>query len=79
VLFHGRVGEIYNVGTKDEISVLEVAKALLKCYGLDKKGEDWLEFVADRHFNDQRYYISTSKLEALGWKPKLAFQGDETG
>ena len=41
VLFYGEVGQVYNVGTKDEISVLEVAKALLKCYGLEKEEKKW--------------------------------------
>lgn len=71
VLFHGEIGQVYNVGTRDEIEVIEVARALLKIYGLDKEEKKWIEFVADRHFNDQRYFISTAKLERLGWKPKI--------
>jgi len=57
VLFKGKIGEIYNVGTKDEISVLEVTKAIIAAYGLKEEEGKWIEFVADRHFNDQRYYI----------------------
>eukprot|EP00466_Bigelowiella_natans_P004736 jgi/Bigna1/54005/estExt_Genewise1Plus.C_270076 len=74
VLFKGQIGEIYNVGTKDEISVLEVTKAIIGAYGLKKEEDKWIEFVADRHFNDQRYYISVQKLEELGWKPKVSFE-----
>jgi dTDP-D-glucose 4,6-dehydratase len=29
--------------------------------------ETWIEYVEDRPFNDQRYYISNQKLKDLGW------------
>ena len=29
--------------------------------------EDWIEYVEDRPFNDQRYYISNQKVKNLGW------------
>jgi len=74
ILFKGKIGEIYNVGTKAEISVLEVTKALIKAFGLSDEEKKWIEFVPDRHFNDQRYFISTAKLEALGWTPKVDFE-----
>ncbi|GAB5364587.1 hypothetical protein AAMO2058_000982600 [Amorphochlora amoebiformis] len=73
VLFYGETGETYNVGTKDEISVLEVTKAIIKAFGLEKEEKKWIDFVADRHFNDQRYYISIDKLEKMGWKPLVSF------
>ena len=34
---------------------------------------DWIEFVEDRPFNDQRYYISNKKLKYLGWEIKINF------
>uniref|UniRef100_A0A7S3YWW0 NAD(P)-binding domain-containing protein n=3 Tax=Lotharella globosa TaxID=91324 RepID=A0A7S3YWW0_9EUKA len=73
ILFQGEVGEVYNVGTKEEISVLEVTKAIIKAYGRDKEEDKWIEYVADRTFNDQRYFISTAKLDRLGWKPEIKF------
>ena len=27
----------------------------------------WIEYVEDRPFNDQRYYISNEKVKNLGW------------
>ena len=37
------------------------------------KVEDYVETVADRDFNDLRYDIDTSKLQALGWAQKVDF------
>ena len=30
--------------------------------------DEWIEYIEDRPFNDQRYYISNQKLRDLGWK-----------
>ena len=36
---------------------------------LDRPDYDkWIEYVEDRPFNDQRYYICANKLKSLGWK-----------
>jgi dTDP-D-glucose 4,6-dehydratase len=34
----------------------------------------WAQFVEDRAFNDQRYRVDSSKLQALGWKPKVRWE-----
>ena len=39
VLHKGSEGEIYNIGTNFEISNHELAKKLLKKYGLEEKGK----------------------------------------
>jgi dTDP-glucose 4,6-dehydratase len=36
--------------------------------------EEKIEFVEDRAFNDLRYAIDSSKLEALGWRPKVDWE-----
>lgn len=36
-----------------------------------KNPRDHIEFVADRPFNDVRYYISSEKLMKLGWKEEV--------
>lgn len=73
----GKVGEIYNTGTSDEISNLELTKLILKKLGKD---ESYIEFVRDRPFNDKRYSIDIEKIKKLGWKQQYSFeQGlDET-
>jgi UDP-glucose 4,6-dehydratase len=69
ILLHNGVnGEVYNIGTEFEISNLEVAQQLIH---LMDKSEDLLEYVEDRKFNDQRYHISSDKLERLGWRPSV--------
>lgn len=76
ILEKGILGEIYNIGCdeKMEYSVLEVAKILIKMIkGNEVVIDDWIEFIADRPFNDKRYYISNQKLKNLGWDIKINF------
>jgi dTDP-glucose 4,6-dehydratase len=76
ILEKGTIGEIYNIGCdeKMEYSVLEVAKMLIKNLKNTDNYEEWIEFVEDRPFNDQRYYISNQKLKDLGWEIKIKFE-----
>ena len=36
--------------------------------------EKAIEYVEDRAFNDQRYYLETSKLSELGWKESVEWE-----
>ena len=60
-----------------EHSVMDIAYMLIykikKCQSLEECGK-WIEFVEDRPFNDQRYYISNEKLKELGWSIKMEFE-----
>ena len=69
ILEKGQIGEIYNIGCDErmEYSVIDIAKKLIKLIKKTEKYEDWIEYIEDRPFNDQRYYISNSKLKELGW------------
>lgn len=69
VLETGRIGEIYNIGSDDhsEITVLDVAKTLIRIIKNTDKFNDWISYIEDRPFNDKRYYISNSKMKQLGW------------
>jgi dTDP-glucose 4,6-dehydratase len=71
VLEHGRAGEIYNVRGGNERSNREVVAALL-----DRLGKPWslVRTVADRPGHDRRYAMDGTKLAALGWKNKTAFE-----
>lgn len=71
VLHKGVTGEIYNVGTERERSVLEVARDIAKHFNLPM---DKVVNVKDRAFNDRRYYIGSSKLAALGWTEKTGWE-----
>lgn len=68
ILKHGEIGEIYNIGTSQEYSVIDVAKILITKITKDDNINDYIEYVEDRPFNDFRYAINTQKLVNLGWK-----------
>jgi dTDP-glucose 4,6-dehydratase len=76
VVDRGVVGEVYNIGCDEgaEVSVMEVARLVteLTSDGGDAGAwpEDCVEYVADRPYNDKRYYISNTKLRGLGWEPR---------
>lgn len=76
ILETGKIGEIYNIGCDEdmEYSVLDVAKILIKKIKNTEKYEEWIEYVKDRPFNDQRYYISNQKVKDLGWDIKVTFE-----
>ena len=65
---------LFNIGSDDEYSVIEVLNKLLKELNISKSIEDVSEFVEDRAFNDFRYCIDSSKLELLGWKKTISFE-----
>jgi len=76
ILNNGVVGEIYNIGCDDnmEYSVLDVAKMLIKKIKNTDNYDEWITYIEDRPFNDQRYYISNEKVKNLGWSIKVSFE-----
>ena len=64
-------GQIYNVGSREEISNNDLTKKILKFFGL---GENWIERVQDRLGHDFRYSLNTSKIQKLGFVPKWNFE-----
>tara|TARA_B110000208_G_scaffold148422_1_gene179083 strand:- start:78 stop:275 length:198 start_codon:yes stop_codon:yes gene_type:complete len=54
-----------------EYSILYLAKMLIKLVKNTEEYDKWINYIADRQFNDQRYYISNDKLKDLGWKIKI--------
>jgi dTDP-glucose 4,6-dehydratase len=71
VLQKGELGEVYNIGGKQELQNIFIVDAILKALG---KGKDMIDFVKDRPGHDLRYSLEISKIEKLGWKPKVNFQ-----
>lgn len=72
ILFNGNIGEIYNIGSdiNNEFTINYVGETLIKLIKGDVNVKDYIEYIEDRKFNDFRYFISSEKLEKLGWKPK---------
>ncbi|KAI4316202.1 hypothetical protein L6164_024205 [Bauhinia variegata] len=72
ILHKGAVGHVYNIGTKKERSVQDVAQDICKLFKLDPK--QVIEFVQDRPFNDKRYFLDDQKLKKLGWKESTPWE-----
>lgn len=73
ILLHGKIGEIYNIGTNNEYSVKEIAQILVNKMKPKDKLEDWITYTKDRNFNDHRYNVRASKLVQLGWVEEVKF------
>jgi len=73
ILEKGESGEIYNIGCDEgmEYSVMEIAQILIQLMKRTEDYTDWIEYVEDRPFNDQRYYISNKKVKDLGWNIEI--------
>jgi dTDP-glucose 4,6-dehydratase len=80
VLEHGKVGDTYNVGGRNERTNLHVVESicdLLDKFSLAAAGSrrQLISFVADRPGHDRRYAIDASKLEReLGWRAEETFE-----
>ena len=72
ILHKGELGETYNIGTKEEVTVLEVVRQICGQMGVDF--DSTMANVADRPFNDQRYYLNSKKLEGLGWRQRTPWE-----
>jgi dTDP-glucose 4,6-dehydratase len=72
ILEKGTIGQAYNVGGESERKNIDVARTILTALG---KGEDYLQFVADRPGHDLRYALSNDKIrKELDWQPLVTFQ-----
>jgi dTDP-glucose 4,6-dehydratase len=72
VLERGEPGEVYNISSAAEHSVLEIVTRILNYLG---KPLDQVSFVEDRPGHDRRYSLDSSKLrQKLGWKPQYEFE-----
>jgi len=61
ILHKGEVGHVYNIGTKKERRVIDVARDICKLFSIDP--ETNIKFVENRAFNDQRYFLDDQKLK----------------
>jgi UDP-glucose 4,6-dehydratase len=71
VLHKGEVGHVYNIGTKKERGVIDVAKDICRLFSMDP--EKSIKFVENRPFNDQRYFLDDQKLKNLGWSERTTW------
>ena len=68
VLQAGEPGATYNVGSADEYSVMEIVTAI--CRQLGVAAADAVAHGPDRPYNDSRYGVLRTRLEALGWRQR---------
>ncbi|MCI9351363.1 MAG: dTDP-glucose 4,6-dehydratase [Turicibacter sp.] len=72
ILHQGRIGEVYNIGGRNERTNLEVVQTILK---LLNQSESLITYIKDRPGHDLRYAIDATKLEReLGWVPMYTFE-----
>jgi len=71
VMHKGKEGEIYNIGRGDEVTNLELTRAILEILGKDKS---LIKFVKDRPGHDKRYSLDAKKIKGLGWRPRHDFR-----
>jgi dTDP-glucose 4,6-dehydratase len=71
VLAHGAPGEVYNAGGPDEQANIDVVRRIVALTGAS---EDQIEHVSDRPGHDRRYSLSSDKVRALGWTPRVRFE-----
>jgi len=71
VLAHGVPGEVYNAGGPDEEANITVVKRIIELAGADRSQ---IEHVTDRPGHDRRYSLSSEKVRALGWTPRVRFE-----
>jgi dTDP-glucose 4,6-dehydratase len=70
VLEQGVPGEVYNAGGPDECPNIEVVRRIIE---LTEADDSLIEHVSDRPGHDRRYSLSSEKVRALGWEPRVRF------
>ncbi len=70
VMEKGEKGEIYNIGSGEEKTNVEVVSHILEIMGKP----DLMDFVEDRPGHDIRYSLDSSKITELGWRPEHNFK-----
>lgn len=72
VLFYGKTGEVYNIGSGQEISNLDIARKVLKV--MDKP-ESLLKMTEDRPGHDKRYALNSYKAKCnLNWSCRYTLE-----
>lgn len=72
VLHHGKVGEIYNIGGKNERKNIEIIKLIIRSLNCEEK---MIKYIKDRPGHDRRYAIDNAKImKELNWVPQYNFE-----
>lgn len=71
VIEKGGRGQVYNISQEQEYSNLHIAEHILKIL---QKPLSLITHVKDRPAHDLKYAVDSSKLRALGWKPRFSLE-----
>lgn len=72
VLYRGRSGEVYNIGSMYDVPNIEIVKGILKHLN---KPESLITYVKDRPGHDRRYAMDNTRIcSELNWAPAHTFE-----
>jgi dTDP-glucose 4,6-dehydratase len=71
IIHRGEIGEVYNIGSGERKTNMEVTKTVLELMG---KSATSIEYIKDRPGHDRRYAVNSTKLRSLGWSPEYSFE-----
>ena len=71
VLLKGGAGQIYNAGSENEKTNIELAEKLIELCDADSS---LIQKVPDRAGHDRRYSINSNLIQELGWTPQCDFE-----
>ena len=69
VIERGEKGLIYNCGPTDSIRIMYVVEMVAEACGVDS--DTFVKVTADRAGQDSRYWLDSSRLRAIGWRPTI--------
>lgn len=72
VLEKGQEGEVYNISSGEEHSVMEAVRMVVEAMGM--KEDEAVVHIPNRPGQDLRYSVDCSKARALGWAPKTTLR-----
>jgi dTDP-glucose 4,6-dehydratase len=74
LLHYGEPNEFYNIGANEGITILDLAKKIVKIMKNTNGNEmDYIEYFPGRILDDKRYKIDSSKIRSTGWKEQIDF------
>ena len=71
ILKQGASGEIYNISGEREVYNIDIVRAILKRL---EKDDSEIELVPERAGHDDRYLVSSEKIENLGWEHEIPLE-----
>jgi len=72
VLEKGEEGQIYNISSGEEHSVMGAVRMVVEAMGM--KEEEAVVHIPNRPGQDLRYAVDCTKARALGWSPKMTLK-----